>query len=730
MSDGRWSFRGATRGESRRLAVLALCAVALVLAAFAFPGSLASPDAPSSGSNGNGGGNGGSGGSGGGSGGNGGTGGSDGSSGGSGGSGGGSAGGGTGGGGTGGSGGGGSGEGVEIVIEPGGGGGDGDSLSREQVTEIDVPGCVVVLGEDPTPGARVPVYVLHGGEPAAGVPVRFDGESIGTTDAGGRVVGTVPYSRSLDVSVSIEGVDSCRFETPASLSEDGAAAAVRGPDSTLGLGASVQGPGIGSTSTTRSQRTVLQAGSTFETLLAGRQSDPSGTVAVDGSVSISVRGETYPGETVTVVASIDGVPMRHATVSVDGTVVGETNARGEYDLRLPDDGSERVRVAVERGDFAESGTIDVATLDVALESDALLTVPGQSVTARVTVDGEPAAGARVAVGSDRVGTTDATGRVEFNAPLDPTESVGAWHRGLSAHTPVWPLYVPLVVAIGLSLVAIAGVAWRYGRRRGVLAAGAIGATGFVYAAYRLDGRRGLLLALGVVAVLGVGVWSVSNRRRVVGGAADTRDSLTAFVEWLAATALGAVRAIERGLAGGRRLIQRFATWLAGTPRSVGGIVAAVGAAVVRFVRAIPSRVAGAIRALVGLPWTVLAWIREVRRRSSTERIDGSDAATAVTGHSATSSDAPDEPDPISLREAWRRFARRVAARDWRRRTPGEVARAALDQGLPRDSVLELTSVFRDVEYGDRPPSEERVERAREAFRRIESDQRPDREASD
>nr|WP_303648666.1 DUF4129 domain-containing protein [Haloarchaeobius litoreus] len=52
------------------------------------------------------------------------------------------------------------------------------------------------------------------------------------------------------------------------------------------------------------------------------------------------------------------------------------------------------------------------------------------------------------------------------------------------------------------------------------------------------------------------------------------------------------------------------------------------------------------------------------------------------------------------------------------KTPAEVARAAVDGGLPRSAVERLTAVFRDVRYGRYPRSDERKRTAREALAEI------------
>lgn len=53
-------------------------------------------------------------------------------------------------------------------------------------------------------------------------------------------------------------------------------------------------------------------------------------------------------------------------------------------------------------------------------------------------------------------------------------------------------------------------------------------------------------------------------------------------------------------------------------------------------------------------------------------------------------------------------------------TPGEFAAAAVEEGLGRDDVTELTRLFEDVRYGNAQPSDERERQAISIFRRIEN----------
>jgi len=72
---------------------------------------------------------------------------------------------------------------------------------------------------------------------------------------------------------------------------------------------------------------------------------------------------------VTLVATIQGDPVPAATVSIDGDRVGRTDENGEYALAIPDDGTERLRVDVQRGEIQGRTFVDVRLLRVAVQGD-------------------------------------------------------------------------------------------------------------------------------------------------------------------------------------------------------------------------------------------------------------------------------------------------------------------------------------------------------------------------
>ncbi|WP_255168441.1 DUF4129 domain-containing protein [Natrononativus amylolyticus] len=106
-------------------------------------------------------------------------------------------------------------------------------------------------------------------------------------------------------------------------------------------------------------------------------------------------------------------------------------------------------------------------------------------------------------------------------------------------------------------------------------------------------------------------------------------------------------------------------------------------------------------------------------RNRTRRSRSSTPAERPTAEDDES--APEEPEfgPRTIEEAWEEMAAAVPVSRRTVRTPGEYARAAVEAGLPAEPVSQLTEAFREVRYGNFPPSPDRTRRARTAFERLE-----------
>ncbi|MFB6163788.1 MAG: transglutaminaseTgpA domain-containing protein [Haloarculaceae archaeon] len=272
----------------------------------------------------------------------------------------------------------------------------------------------ISLSDDPVPGRDVTVRVERDGEPAAGVPVRFNGDFVGVTDAAGEVTGAVPFSKRLVVDVA------------------GRARAAGSAGLLLGAGAA-GAPG----------RRFATGGA--------NQTNATRTFSVPTAVDVAVRGDPEPGGRVTIAATIRNHSVPDATVAIDGRTVGRTNDGGRLAVDLPV--AERANVSVARGDARGNRTLRLANLSVTTSGFAL---PWLSLTATVTDGGEPVSGATVAVGATGA-TTGGDGRASVGLPLALAAQLRVeTPTGLTVTRPVHYRYLTagLVAVPALALLAV------------------------------------------------------------------------------------------------------------------------------------------------------------------------------------------------------------------------------------------------------------------------------------
>ncbi|WP_324662463.1 DUF4129 domain-containing protein [Haloarcula sediminis] len=584
--------------------------------------------------------------------------------------------------------------------------------------------CQVYVESDPKPGTQAAVFVAVDGEPASDVRVWFNGDYVDRTDDRGLVSGEVPFETELDVTVESPVDEPCAFSRTPSVGSRESSVVGSGVSAALAGGAA---DGAGPAASELDAGTVRQQ----------RDGGVNNTTQFDvaGDASVRVEGDPYPGTAVTLVATVEGVPMADAGVTVDGETVGTTDERGRYRLSVPDRDS--VQVTVSRGEIR--GQTTVAVLQLAVGYEPQLAVPGETVTVNVTRNGDPVRNATVAVDGETLGTTGSRGQMRFTAPLRAGGTVTATTPRQRATVPV--VYAYLYTAGGsLLLVALAtATTWATARRRDRETAGRVArgwagvAALFVgYVVWELPGLGGA-----AVGVLLAG--SYRHRQAVRAGGATAAERTAAFIERCKRGILCVVGGLEAAVDWSRTQAARLAAWLRSLPTSVSALADRFGG----WLRSLPGRVlvglrgsrravgallvAGAVVAVAtygyGTAGLLLAvalvavaavawWLR--RRAGGDEAVAESTASTA--GESAA---APDDGGAPTLRRLWRRLARWVLPGRWRTKTPAEVSRAAIERGLPRGPVETLTEAFRDVEYGGQSP-EERDAQARRAFDEISS----------
>jgi hypothetical protein len=487
-------------------------------------------------------------------------------------------------------------------------GGERASAPRPVPPEYDV-----TVRPEPVPGRTVTVTVRQRGDPVAGATVAFGDRPVGRTDADGEVRGRVPYD---------DGELVVRVQPP------GEAAAPQ----RAGVAGAAAGPTGG----------------------VGRQTEPTPTPSnvterydLPTSATLRVVGTPDPGATLRVVARVAGDPLPGAAVRVNGERVGRTNASGTRAVRVPDDGTRRLRLRVERGAVTGERTVAVRLLTVRVDPTDPLAVPTRPATVETRVGGDPAANATLAVGGERAGRTGETGRARVTLPADPTAAVVARRGDRVARRSLLPAYATTGAAVALPMLALAGgVGWVV-RHRAAVTRGAGRAGRGLVAAARLLGRG--------VAALARAAWRV---------AVAVGSGMFALLGWLA------------------RVPARLAARV--SPRAA--LVA---------VLAVP-------RLLAGVPRRAVAGLRDGREAGPSE---GEERSPQVG----------DSPDFEAL---WLALARAVAPDGWRHRTPAEVARAAVDRGLPADGVARVTRAYRQRLYApDDPPGDEAA-RAVETLRAL------------
>ena len=493
----------------------------------------------------------------------------------------------------------------------------------------------ISLNRSAVAGADVAISVAKNGTPVVGAPVEINDERVGWTGADGTVTTRLPYAAEFTVTARPPN-DATKYEgatTDRWAGSDHLPARRSAPADDSGRPIAADHDG-----TNHSSRTYRS----------------------DTNVTLSVAGTPVAGGGVTVAATIRDVPVREATVTLDGERVGTTGADGRLGVSLDGVSPGNHRLAVRRGSIGATATLRVRppganvttparqpSLNVSVDASPLL-LPGRPATVRTTRNGTPVGGARVAVDGSEAGATGENGTLGVTLPMAGSVAVVARSDGATARTTL-PLARNAALVGGIVLGGLALVGREF-RRRGVTARGAVRA-------------------------------------------------VTAGVSRLAAWGVTAcVRAADLLVHAGQEL-RRGLRRLAGVPRRL----AAQGLAALAALH--PRRLLGWLRAwLVGL----LARARGDGRAESGDRRRATDAGSG-SGESASTT---------TLRDLWREFVGLVAPPRARTRTPGEIARYAVDRGLPAEPIRTLTDAYRDAEYGRIAPDDDRLARARDAVRAV------------
>ena len=437
-----------------------------------------------------------------------------------------------------------------------------------------------------------------------------------------------------------------------------------------------------------------------------------GEVPYSRNVTVRVRDPATPAESV--------VPPPDAIQPRPSPPVRPTAGVGRDRSRFPAAGPPAPFPTRERASQADNGSV-AGTYELPTEGN--LTLSGELVTEgevvlTATVGGTPIRDAPVSVDGDQVTRTNRRGRAVLTLPSDPGNATITVSRGeISANRTV--TLPELAVSVSPS-IALPGAPARATVRLGngtagnatVLVAGkpvgSVGPNGTV--------AFGLPLALApTVTAEGYGqtaqvtVSGIRTNLGLVGIGVLLAAVLTVVASRRTDTPIRTL--LSRALAALRRLPELFTALVVRMGELLGAALEAL--------LAVPGQVLAAVRDLLAgrrTPGQLLAAARAaVVGVLAGFRSRATDVRARAGGVTATDDDAPE----VTLGDAWRRFLSYVSVREPSSRTPGELARHAVEaDGLPPDAVRTLRDDYRAVEYGARDP-DERLRRVEAALDHVE-----------
>lgn len=138
--------------------------------------------------------------------------------------------------------------------------------------------------------------------------------------------------------------------------------------------------------------------------------------------------------------------------------------------------------------------------------------------------------------------------------------------------------------------------------------------------------------------------------------------------------------------------------IVGTGSALGSAAAALGRAGRMQASALGTLASAVGGVSLGIPASLSDLTPRFGREDLRSVRSGASATDAADGAGDEASDSG-----LSVADAWAEMRRLVSISDLSARTPAEIARAAVDQGLPRGPVMRLTDAFRDVTYGRADP---------------------------
>lgn len=268
------------------------------------------------------------------------------------------------------------------------------SPSTTSSKSIEQNGIQILIHEPVVPGTSVTATISKSGEPISNARVSFNGHAIGTTNESGQVRGPVPFEKRLLIQVTL----------PANQSES----RVR----------DVPNPRIRRTL----DRLELPSGKTLVQPSSGQQETVvNQSFPVETDINITQIGATHPGKRLVIQGEIQNKPIRFASVSIDGSTVGRTNSSGKITTRIPDANTNTITIRMRRG--AATGNL---TLVLYRPIEVLIRgapIPGKSLTIKAVNNGSSIPEALVTLNGSVAGRTNQTGELSLTVPYNDPISV-------------------------------------------------------------------------------------------------------------------------------------------------------------------------------------------------------------------------------------------------------------------------------------------------------------------
>lgn len=532
----------------------------------------------------------------------------------------------------------------------------------------------ISLNRSVVAGAPVTIHVSKNGSAIVGAPVYLEGERIDWTDSKGEATTRLPWAQNITIVARPPGSETRRRQSAGEVTAIAPAGNLPPPKTNLELRYAVREPSLekmsldSQESNTRNiegvnssqTNTADQDSSVFQTAVTLNQTAENYTA--ETNVTIDLPESVIRGETARLKASVKDVPLRNATIAINGETVGHADRAGVLELTFNNTSLGENTVSASRGEVNGSATIFVKkppdpddengnddpdkpgprTINLTVSPLLDFPVPFGPATVNVTDDAGPVKGALISVNGNEIGESSVNGTVQMRLPVSKSVTVSAiGPKGATADQTIENLYRNAAILLGgVTIVALA----------------------IILILRRLEKplqriQRRFLWVIGLI----------------LDGFLRFTEMVSAVGHWL-----------QTGL---RRL------WREVRGISLGKIIANIQA--ISF--------ANIARVKAWLVAIVSGVLRRLRERFQ-------DQSDSIRRRQATSEES--HGTGFGFAELWQEFLAIVQPPRVSTRTPGEIGRYAVNRGFPEKPVSLFIQWYRDAIYGPDTDTATRIERAK------------------